>query len=54
MKQFQVNNGEATIDQIVNDLNRINVTALMQYVKKKATEAGDLTMEKIKGDNEKW
>ncbi len=54
MKQFQVNNGEATIDQIVNDLNKIDVTALMQYVKKKATEAGDLTLEKIKGDNEKW
>ncbi len=54
MKQFQVNNGEATIDQIVGDLNKIDVTALMQYVKKKATEAGDLTLEKIKGDNEKW
>ena len=54
MKQFQVNNGEATIDQIARDLNKINVTALMQYVKKKATEAGDFTLEKIKGDNEKW
>ena len=54
MKQFQVNNGEATIDQIARDLNKINVTALMQYVKKKATEAGDFTLEKIKGDNDKW
>ena len=54
MKQFQVNNGEVTIDQIASGLNRINVTALMQYVKKKATEAGDFTLEKIKGDNDKW
>ena len=54
MKQFQVNNGEATIDQIARNLNKINVTALMQYVKKKATEAGDFTLEKIKGDNDKW
>lgn len=54
MKQFQVNNGEATIEQIIRDLNGINVTGLMQFVKKKATEAGDLTLEKIKGDNEKW
>ena len=54
MKQFQVNNGEVTIDQIARDLNKINVTALMQYVKKKATEAGDFTLEKIKGDNDKW
>ena len=54
MKQFQVNNGEVTIDQIASGLNKINVTALMQYVKKKATEAGDFTLEKIKGDNDKW
>lgn len=54
MKQYQINNGEATIDQIIRGLNEINVTGLMQYVKKKATEAGDLTLEKLKGDNEKW
>ena len=54
MKQYQINNGEATINQIINGLNEINVTGLMQYVKKKATEAGDLTLEKLKGDNEKW
>ena len=54
MKQFQINNGEATIEQIVSGLNEINVTGLMQYVKKKATEAGDLTLEKLKGDNDKW
>ena len=54
MKQFQINNGEATINQIINGLNEINVTGLMQYVKKRATEAGDLTLDKIKGDNEKW
>lgn len=54
MKQYQINNGEATIDQITRGLSEINVTGLMQYVKKKATEAGDLTLEKLKGDNEKW
>jgi len=54
MKQFQINNGEAAIDQIIRGLSEINVTGLMQYVKKKATEAGDLTLEKLKGDNEKW
>ena len=54
MKQYQINNGEATIDQIIRGLSEINVTGLMQYVKKKATEAGDLTLEKLKGDNEKW
>lgn len=54
MKQYQINNGEATIDQIIRGMSEINVTGLMQYVKKKATEAGDLTLEKLKGDNEKW
>ena len=54
MKQYQINNGEATINQIIRGLSEINVTGLMQYVKKKATEAGDLTLEKLKGDNEKW
>lgn len=54
MKQYQINNGEATIDQIIRGLNEINVTGLMQYVKRKAIEAGDLTLEKLKGDNEKW
>lgn len=54
MKQYQINNGEATIDQIIRGLSEINVTGLMQYVKKKATEAGDLTLDKLKGDNEKW
>lgn len=54
MKQFQINNGEAAINQIIRGLSEINVTGLMQYVKKKATEAGDLTLEKLKGDNEKW
>lgn len=54
MKQYQINNGEATIDQIIRGLSEINVTGLMQYVKRKATEAGDLTLEKLKGDNEKW
>ena len=54
MKQFQINNGEATIEQIINGLNEINVTALMHFVKRKATEAGDFTLEKLKGDNDKW
>ena len=54
MKQFQINNGEATIEQIINGLNEIDVTALMHFVKRKATEAGDFTLEKLKGDNDKW
>jgi hypothetical protein len=54
MKQLQINNGELTINQIINELNGINVTALIQFVKAKATAAGDLTLEKLKGDNDKW
>lgn len=54
MKQFQINNGEVSVEQIVNRLKAIDVTMLMQFVKKRATEAGDLTLEKLKGDNDKW
>ena len=38
----------------VNELSLINVTALIKFVKEKATAAGDLTLEKVKGDNDKW
>ena len=54
MKQLQINNGELTINRIINELNGIKVTALIQFVKAKATAAGDLTLEKLKGDNDKW
>ena len=54
MKQFQINNGEASVEQVVRGLHDIDVTALIQFVKAKATEAGDLTLEKLKGDNDKW
>ena len=54
VKQFEINEGETTIERIVNELSLINVTALIQFVKEKATAAGDLTLEKVKGDNDKW
>lgn len=54
IKQLQVGNGEAYLERMLTELNAINLVALMRFVKEKATEAGDLTLEKIKGDNEKW
>ena len=54
IKQLQVGNGEAYLERMLAELNEINLVAMMRFVKTKATEAGDLTLEKIKGDNEKW
>ena len=54
IKQLQVGNGEAYLERMLSELNEINLVAMMRFVKTKATEAGDLTLEKIKGDNEKW
>ena len=54
LKKLQAEHGDAVLDMMMRELELINVAALMQFVKWKATEAGDLSLEHIKGDNDKW
>ncbi len=43
-----------TLDTLMRELELINLNAMLQYVKSKALESGDLALQHIKGDNEKW
>lgn len=43
-----------TLDNLMRELELINLNAMLQYVKNKALEAGDLALQHIKGDNDKW
>ncbi len=54
IKKLEKEQGEAVIDNLMRELDLINVNGMMQYVKGKALESGDLAMEHIKGDNTKW
>ncbi len=54
IKKLEKEQGDAVIDNLMRELDLINVNGMMQYVKGKALEAGDLAMEHIKGDNTKW
>lgn len=54
IKKLEKEQGDAVIDNLMRELDLINVNGMMQYVKGKALDAGDLAMEHIKGDNTKW
>ena len=43
-----------TLDALMRDLELINLNAMLQYVKSKALASGDLALQHIKGDNDKW
>ena len=43
-----------TLDTLMHDLELINLNAMLQYVKSRALESGDLSLQHIKGDNDKW
>ena len=43
-----------TLDSLMRELELINLNAMLQYVKGKALESGDLALQHIKGDNDKW
>lgn len=43
-----------TLDTLMRELELINLNAMLQYVKGKALESGDLALQHIKGDNDKW
>ncbi len=53
-KKLGAEHNPAVIDNLMHELDLINIGGMMQYVKQKALEAGDLAMEHIKGDNDKW
>ncbi len=54
IKKLQMEQGDSILETLMRELELINIGALLQYVKAKATEAGDLSLEHIKGDNDKW
>ena len=54
LKKLTNDHGEAAVDSLMQELSLININAMMQYVKNKALEAGDLSMQHVKGDNDKW
>ncbi len=54
IKKMQKEDEPALFDELMRELELINLAAMVQYVKNKATEAGDLSMQHIKGDNDKW
>lgn len=39
---------------IMQELELINITAMLQYVRDKAIAAGDLSLQHIEDDNDKW
>ncbi|MBR5723192.1 MAG: hypothetical protein IKX57_06135 [Oscillospiraceae bacterium] len=43
-----------TLNALMHDLELINLNAMLQYVKGRALESGDLSLQHIKGDNDKW
>ena len=54
IKKLQQEQGDSLLDNLMRELELINVNALLQFVRDKAMNAGDLSMEHIKGDNDKW
>ncbi|MBO4878199.1 MAG: hypothetical protein J5501_09360 [Ruminococcus sp.] len=54
LKKLGKEQGDEVIGNLMHELDLINVNGMMQYVKSKALEAGDLALEHIKGDNDKW
>lgn len=54
IKKFEQEQSNALLENMMRELELINVNAMLQYVKKKAMDAGDLALEHIKGDNDKW
>ena len=54
IKRFQKEQEAGILDTMMKELDLINLAALLQYVKGKATESGDLSLKRIKGDNDKW
>lgn len=53
-KKLEKEQGDAVLDNLMRELELINLNAMLQYVKNKALEAGDLALQHIKGDNDKW
>lgn len=54
IKKMQQEEAPAMLETMMRELELINLAAMVQYVKNKALEAGDLSMQHIKGDNDKW
>ena len=54
IKKLEQEQGPAVLDNLMRELELININAMLQYVKEKAQAAGDLAMEHVKGDNDKW
>ncbi|MBP3761647.1 MAG: hypothetical protein J6I55_09305 [Ruminococcus sp.] len=53
-KKFQHEPSDVMIENIMQELQLIDINSMLRYVKEKATEAGDLSMQHVKGDNTKW
>ncbi len=54
IRKLQLEQGDAVLDNLMRELDMINLIGLTQYIKEKALAAGDLSLEHIKGDNDKW
>ena len=54
IKKFELGQGEGVVDNLMQELEIININDMLRYVKNKALEAGDLSMQHMKGDNTKW
>ena len=54
IKKLQMEQGDSILDSMMQELGLINLNAMLKFVREKAMAAGDLSMEHIKGDNEKW
>lgn len=54
IKKMEREDAPALLDEMMRELELINLAAMVQYVKSKAEAAGDLSMQHIKGDNDKW
>ena len=54
IKKLEKEEEPEILENLMRELELINLNAMLQYVKNKALEAGDLALQHIKGDNDKW
>jgi hypothetical protein len=54
IKKLEQKQDNELLDRLMQELEMINISALLQYVRDKAMETGDLSLQHIEDDNDKW
>ena len=54
IKKLEKTDDNEMLDRLMQELEMINITGLLQFVRDKAMESGDLSLQHIEGDSDKW